>query len=60
MQTHSQRPSITSEVHHLEHVADEGESAETPLILLGEVWIVCAAAFLVVLALALAAYRLAA
>jgi hypothetical protein len=44
----------------LEHVADVGESAETPLILIGEVWFVVAIAVLVVLALALVAYRLAA
>src|SRR6266566_1100670 len=44
----------------LEHVADVGESAETPLILIGEVWFVVAIAVLVVLAHALVAYRLAA
>jgi hypothetical protein len=43
-----------------EDVADVGESAETPLILLGEVPFVAAIAVLVVLALALVAYRLAA
>jgi hypothetical protein len=47
-------------LHELEHVADVGESAETPLILIGEVWFVVAIAVLVVLALALVAYRLAA
>jgi hypothetical protein len=44
----------------LEHVAHVGESAETPLILTGEVWFFAAIAMLVVLALALVAYRLAA
>jgi hypothetical protein len=44
----------------LEHVADVGESAETPLILIGEVWFFVAIVVLVVLALALVAYRLAA
>jgi hypothetical protein len=44
----------------LEHVAEEGESAETPLILIGEVWFVVAIALLVMVALALLAYRLAA
>jgi hypothetical protein len=44
----------------LEQVADVGESAETPLILIGEVWFVVAIALLVMLALALVAYRLAA
>lgn len=42
----------------LEQVADAGESAETPLILIGEVSFVVAIAVLVVLALALLAYRL--
>jgi len=44
----------------LEHVADVGESDETPLILIGEVWFVVAIALVVLLALALLAYRLAA
>jgi hypothetical protein len=47
-------------LHELENVAEEGESAETPLILIGEVWFVVAIALLVMLALALVAYRLAA
>jgi len=59
MQTRSQKPSVLDEARRLERVADAGESAETPLILLGEVWIVCAAAVLLLLALALLAYRLA-
>ena len=43
-----------------EHVAEVGESDQTPLILIGEVWFVVAIALLVLLALALVAYRLAA
>jgi hypothetical protein len=43
----------------LEHVADVGESGETPFILMGEVWVVCATAVLVLLAIALLAYDLA-
>jgi hypothetical protein len=46
-------------MHELERVADTGGSSLTPLILLGEVWVVCAAAVLVLIALALLAYRLA-
>jgi hypothetical protein len=43
----------------LEHLADVGESDKTPLILLGEAWLVSAIVVLVFLALALLAYRLA-
>jgi hypothetical protein len=46
--------------HELEHTADVGESPKTPLILLGEVWVVAAAVVVVILALSLVAYRLAA
>jgi hypothetical protein len=46
-------------LHELEHIADVGESPKTPLILLGEVWVVCALIVLVILALSLIAYRLA-
>jgi hypothetical protein len=46
-------------VHELEHVAEVGESDKTPLILIGEVWFFCAIIVLVVLTLALVAYRLA-
>ena len=48
------------ELRQLKRIADTGGSSETPLILLGEVWVVCAIAALVLLALALLAYRLAA
>jgi hypothetical protein len=43
----------------VEHVAEVGESEETPLILLGDVWVVTAVVVLVVLAVSLLAYRLA-
>jgi hypothetical protein len=52
-------PAVVRKVHELEHVADVGESDETPLILLGEVWVVSATAVFVFLAIALLAYRLA-
>ena len=41
-------------------IADAGVSDKTPTILLGETWVVIATAVLVVLALSLLAYRLAA
>jgi hypothetical protein len=47
------------ELHELAHTADVGKSEKTPLILLGGVWVVAAIAFVIILALALAAYRLA-
>lgn len=47
------------ELRQLERIADTGGSSETPLILLGEVWVVCAIAVLVLPALTLLAYRLA-
>jgi hypothetical protein len=49
----------TDEVHELERIADTGGSSLTPLILNVEVWVVCAIAVIVCLALALLAYRLA-
>ncbi len=52
-------PRAVRRLHDLEHVADVGESDKTPLILIGEVWVVSAIAVLVLLALALLAYRLA-
>ena len=51
---------VVRKLRELEHVADVGESDETPLILIGEVWFVVAIALVVLLALALLAYRLAA
>jgi hypothetical protein len=50
---------VAEEVKKLEHEADEGKSARTPLILLGEVWIVAAIAVGVLLVIAFAAYYLA-
>jgi 5,10-methenyltetrahydromethanopterin hydrogenase len=43
----------------LEHTAEVGESPKTPLILLGDVWVVCAIVVAAVLALSLLAYWLA-
>jgi hypothetical protein len=51
---------LDRELHHLERVADVGESDETPLILIGSVWAACAVVVLAVLALTLVAVRLAA
>jgi hypothetical protein len=50
---------LTERLHELKRTADEGESAETPLIVLGAVWVVAAAAVLVLIAIALLAYDLA-
>ncbi len=52
-------PPAARKLHEVEHTADVGESERTPLILLGEVWVVSAAAVLVLVAIALLAYRLA-
>jgi hypothetical protein len=53
------RPRAMRKLHDLEHIAEVGESNKTPLILIGEAWVVSAIAVLVLLALALLAYRLA-
>jgi hypothetical protein len=50
---------LKHELHEVEETAEKGESAATPVILFGEVWIVCAIAVVVLLALVLIAYRLA-
>ena len=55
----AERSGLTREVQELERVADTGGSSLTPQILIGEVWVVCAAAVLVLIAIALLAYRLA-
>jgi hypothetical protein len=47
------------ELGELKRVADTGASSRTPLILFGEVWVVCAIAVLVLAALVFVAYRLA-
>ena len=44
---------LTRELHHLEQVADVGESEKTPWILLSRVWFVVAVLVIVVLALTL-------
>jgi hypothetical protein len=46
-------------LHELEHIAEVGESEKTPLILLGDVWVVSAIVVLAVLAVSLLAYHLA-
>jgi hypothetical protein len=46
-------------VEEAEHVAELGESDETPVILFADLIVVCAIAVLVFLAIALLAYRLA-
>ena len=52
-------PHVAQTLHDAEHVADVGASDKTPLILFGEVWVICAVAVLVFLAIALLAYRVA-
>lgn len=49
---------MSKSLHELEQVADAGESDKTPLVLIGEVWVVVTIALLLFLALALLAYRL--
>ena len=48
-----------SKLHELEYTADVGESPRTPLILLGEAWLICAVVVVIITALSLLAYRLA-
>ena len=55
----SDRTQMSKSLHELEQVADAGESDKTPLILIGEVWVVVTIALLLFLAFALLAYRLA-
>ena len=50
---------LEKELHEAEEIADKGESSATPLILFADVWVVCAIAVVVLLALVLIAYRLA-
>jgi hypothetical protein len=50
---------IAREVRHRTQLAEVGASDKTPLILLGRVWLACAALVAVVLAVTLLAYRLA-
>jgi hypothetical protein len=51
--------SLAREVHHLEQVADVGESDKTPLILVGRVWLACAVVVIAILALTLVVARIA-
>ena len=51
--------SIVEDVREREGVAERGESESTPAIVLGGVWLICAVAVAVVLALALLAFWLA-
>jgi hypothetical protein len=48
-----------AELRHLEDVAEAGESAETPLILFGGIWVACAIAVAVGIAIGFLAYWLA-
>jgi len=57
--TSHERSPLVEEVRELEQVAKTGGSSKTPLILLVDAWVVSALAVLVLLALALLAYRLA-
>jgi hypothetical protein len=50
---------LAGDARNLDELVEIGASEKTPLILLGRVWIVTTAAALVILALALLAYRLA-
>jgi hypothetical protein len=52
-------PEPVRKLHELEHTADVGEDDRTPLILIGEVWIVAAIAVGVILAISLFAFRVA-
>jgi len=50
---------IARKAHELDEVVAAGESEKTPFILIGRVWIVIAAAVLVIFVLAMLAYVLA-
>ena len=50
---------VARKVRELERTAETGASPWTPLILIGDVWLVCAVAVLALLALTLLAVRLA-
>jgi 5,10-methenyltetrahydromethanopterin hydrogenase len=54
-----EREHAVERLRELEHTAEVGESPKTPLILLGDVWVVCAIVVAVVLAISLFAYWLA-
>jgi len=57
--TSGNRSPLIEEVRELEQIAKTGGSSKTPLILLADAWVVSALVVLVMLALALLAYRLA-
>jgi hypothetical protein len=57
MNSHTHR-SPGQELHHLEQVAEEGESGETPFIVGGAAFALISVVFLVVLGLALLGYYL--
>ena len=52
-------PEAVQKLHELEHVADVGEDDRTPLILIGEMWVVSAIVVGVILALSLFAFHVA-
>jgi hypothetical protein len=55
---HHQHVSIKEEIHHLDEVADKGESGETPFIMIGRVWLFVVPIALLMLGIAFAAYYL--
>jgi hypothetical protein len=54
-----ERSALRRELHDLERTAEEGASSKTPLILIGEMWVVTGIAVLVILGLSLLGYWLA-
>jgi hypothetical protein len=50
---------VEAKVHELEHTAEVGESPKTPLILLGEVWVVSSIVVVAIVAVSLLAFKLA-
>jgi hypothetical protein len=52
-------PEAVRKLHELEHVADVGEDEKTPLILIGEMWLLSAIAVGVILALSIFAFHVA-
>jgi hypothetical protein len=53
------RPEAVRKLHEIEHVGDVGEDERTPLIALGETWVVVAIVLVGVLVVTLIAYYLA-
>ena len=56
---HGRAEEAVEKFEELEHTAEVGESAKTPLIVLGNVWVVAAVVVAVVLLLSMIAYWLA-